>query len=128
MEKGGRQGSSRRTGRESRLSNQNTRNSDAPGHNRFLDAKKEADKREAEHAARSRAARMNAGRKAFRSTAVRSSHGYGKRYGSYRAAAPKNTSGGRWMKLAVIILGVALLILLLVSSHVVITITPKEGE
>lgn len=103
MEKGGRQGSSRRTGRESRLSNQNTRNSDAPGHNRFLDAKKEANKREAEHAARSRAARMNAGRKAFRSTAVRSSHGYGKRYGSYRAAAPKNTSGGRWMKLAVII-------------------------
>ena len=128
MERGGRQGSSRRTGRESRLSNQNTRNSDAPGHNRFLDAKKEADKREAEHAARSRAARMNAGRKAFRSTAVRSSHGYGKHYGSYRAAAPKNTSGGRWMKLAVIILGVALLILLLVRSLVEMTIPRTEGE
>lgn len=134
MERGGTQGSSRRTGRETRPSNENTRNSEVPGHNKFLDAKKEADKREADRRRKSRMAgsrsrRMAGGGRAYRSPVMRNPHNYTNRSGGYgNTTYRKNTSGGRWMKLAVIVLGAALLILLLIRGIMEITIPRTEGE
>ena len=141
MERGGRERDSRQNHPARSARRKSTMQT--PGHNRYLDEKRDAQRREAERRAEKRLAAINrAGKQQNRRQSRGRSYGFSGRTGLKENAVLNkraglngrngtyggNPPGGRWMKLTVIVLGAALLFLLLIRAIVEITVPRAEGE
>ena len=135
MERGGRE----RDSRQNHPARSARRNStmQTQGHNRYLDEKRDAQRRKAERRAEKRLAAINrAGKQQNRRQSRGRSYSFAGRAGLKERAGLNgrnatyggNPPGGRWMKLTVIVLGAVLLFLLLIQAIVEITVPRTEGE